>query len=65
MEKSDWLCVNMDKHAKFEKFDSEELMRAHWLKCHSIELTEVFVPFVVPGATIEPAPKFNIMGDKK
>ena len=60
MEKGDWLCVNIDKHTKFEKFDSEVLMRAHWQKCHSKELTEVFVPFMLPDATIEPAPVFNI-----
>ena len=64
MEKGDWLCVNLDKQAKLETFDSEVLMRAQWQKCNSIELTEVFVPFVVPDSTIEPAPKFNIMGDK-
>ena len=44
MEEVDWLCVILDKHAKLEKFDFEDLMRAHWLKCHSIDLTEVFVP---------------------
>ena len=31
-----WVCVNLDK---FEKFDSEELMRAHWHKCHSYNVT--------------------------
>ena len=35
-------------------------MRIHCQKCHSIELTEVFEPFVVPNATIEPAPVFNL-----
>ena len=40
-------------------------MRALWQKFYSLELAEVFVPFLVPDATIEPAPKFNIMGDTK
>ena len=65
MEKVDWLCVNLDKHTKF---DSEVLMRAHWQKCHSIKLTEEFVPFVVPDSTIEPAPVFykpSVLGTKK
>ena len=40
-------------------------MRSHWQKCHNIELAEVFVPFVVPDATIKPFPVFNIEGTKK
>ena len=55
----------MSTWTSMPRFNNKDLMRAHWLKCHNIELTEVFKNFVVPGATIEPTPKLNIMGEQK
>ena len=31
MEKGDWLCINMDQHSGYKKFDTKELMQEHWL----------------------------------
>ena len=36
MVKSDYLCVNQFKHDQVKVFDTEVLMRAHWLDCHQI-----------------------------
>ena len=45
MKKGDWLCVNQDKHTKYEKFETEELKRENWQKCYDIALTDGFEPF--------------------
>ena len=45
MEAGDYLCVNQDHHEKVKSFDSEPLMREHWLLCHGIVVDEILVPW--------------------
>ena len=42
MDKGDHMCINMDQHNGYEKFNRESLMREHWLTCHKISVTEGF-----------------------
>ena len=60
MEKGDWLCVNLNKHTKCEKFNTEELKMEHWQICHDIALTDVFDPFVLPDAIKELSPRLRL-----
>ena len=48
MDKGDYLCINLDQHSGYDKFDTENLMREHWLTCHKISLTDGFAAFVLP-----------------
>ena len=32
MEKGDYICLNQDLHSAYECFDTEVLMREHWLE---------------------------------
>ena len=52
--------ISAPEHNKYGKFDSKELMREHWQKCHDIALTDVFEPFVLPDATKEPGPLLRL-----
>ena len=65
MEKGDWLCVNQDKHTKYEKFETEELKRENWQKCYDIALSDGFEPFVLPDATKELAPMIRLLSTVK
>ena len=64
MEKGDYLCINQDRHDHVKQFDTEELMRAHWLECHQIQLDEIFLMMLVPDMCKEPAnvPHLNLPG---
>ena len=64
MEKGDYLCINQDRHDQFKQFDTEVLMRAHWLECHQIQLDEIFLMMLVPDMCKEPAnvPHLNLPG---
>ena len=39
-EDGNWLCVDVDKHAMVQIFDTEDQMRAHLLECHGIPRTD-------------------------
>ena len=63
MVKGDYLCVNQFKHDKVKVFDTEVLMRAHWLDCHQIQIEEIFLPMLVPDMCKEPGmPRMNLQG---
>ena len=62
MEAGDYLCVNQDHHEKVKSFDSEPLMREHWLLCHGIEVDEILVPMVVPDMLKEPGKPLKEQG---
>ena len=53
------MCQPQQTHQE-EKFNSKELIWEHWQKCHDIELTDVFEPFVLPDATKEPTPMLRL-----
>ena len=65
MEKGDWLFINVDKHATVKIFDTEALMRAHWLECYSIELNDVIASHELPDSTNKPAPRLKNTAQKK
>ena len=65
MDKGDYLCINMDQHSGYDKFDTENLMREHWLTCHKISLTDGFAAFVLPDATKEPVPIMKLPSKQK
>ena len=56
-----FLCVNQLKHAKVKVFDTDLLMRAHWMDCHQIQIEDIFLPILVPDMCKEPGiPRMNL-----
>ena len=62
MKEGDYLCVNLEKHDKVQKFDSEPIMREHWYACHGIKADEILLPMVVPNLIREPAKPSRELG---
>ena len=60
MEKGNYICVNLDVHSDYECFDTEVLMREHWLKCLKIPLSDEYNMLVLPDSTKEPAKKVKL-----
>ena len=58
IDKGDYLCIN----SGYENFDTENLMREHWLTCHKISLTDGFAALVLLDATKEPASRRSNRG---
>ena len=58
----------MDQHSCNESFDTEILMRDHWLTCLKIPQSDGYSALLMPDATKEPAPRMRlpttIMGDR-
>ena len=62
MKAGDYLCINQDHHEKVKSFDSEPLMREHWLLCHGIKADEILLPMVVPDMLKEPGKPMKEQG---
>ena len=60
MEKGEYICVNQDVQSDYEFFDTEVLMREHWLKCLKIPLSDKYNMLVLPDSTKEPAKKVKL-----
>ena len=60
MEKGDYICVNQDVHSNYECFDTEDLMREHWLKCLKITLSNEYHMLVLLDSTKEPVRKVKL-----
>ena len=60
MEKGDYICVNQYVHSDYECFDTEVLMREHWLKCLKIPLSDEYNMLVLPNFTKDPAKKVKL-----
>ena len=57
MEKGDFICVNQDQHSSYECFDTEVLMRDHWLTCLKIPQSDGYATLVF---TKEPARRMKL-----
>ena len=65
MEKGDFICVNQKQHSSYECFDTEALMRAHWLTCLKIPQSDGYEAHVLPDSTKEPAIRIKLPSTMK
>ena len=59
VDKGDYLCINMDQHSGYEKFDTEIHMSDHLLTCLKIPQSDGYAALVLLDATKEPAPRMK------
>ena len=60
MKKGDYIYVNQDVHSNYEFFDTEDLMREHWLKWLKIPLSDGYHMLVLLDSTKEPVRKVKL-----
>ena len=62
MDKGNYLCINMDQHSGYEKFDTE---RDHRLICLKFPQSDGYAVLLLPETTKEPAPRMKLLSTQK